>query len=273
MATTMAFSNMKKENIIDAMQKNMILHMTYFANNVPTVKLQAQKDVAIVHAEINDDMFNYVLAAHFTPEDAKERIKEVIAHYSRLNLPFSWWVGPQDTPHNLDVLLMAEGLALKEDDVGMALDLTHFDAAYESPLSFERVNNQKLMRDFADIIVSIGGNPDAYEIFYSKIPASLLQEGAALEMYVGYLDGTPVITGILVFHADVAGIYYVATNPDYRKRGYGTAMMLHLIRRAQNKGYTLSTLTASREGKNLYARLGFKEYCVFREFARPHGNN
>ncbi len=262
-------ATMKTEDLIDAMQANMYLHMTYFAKRVPAVELQAQKDVTIVHAAINDDTFNYVLAARFNSADANERIKQVIAHYSRLGLPFSWWVGPQDTPQNLDALLMAEGLALKEDDIGMALDLTHFDAAYESPLQFKHVTDQKRMRDFADIIVSIGGNPDAYEIFYSKIPPSLVQEGAALEMHVGYLDGAPVITGILVLHAEVAGIYYVATNPAHRKQGYGTAMMLHLIQRAQNKGYTISTLQASREGKNLYARLGYKEYCVFREFARP----
>jgi ribosomal protein S18 acetylase RimI-like enzyme len=59
----------------------------------------------------------------------------------------------------------------------------------------------------------------------------------------------------------------VATVPEQRKKGYGTAMMDHLIQRAKNQGYHLVTLQASREGKGLYQRLGFQECCVFREYA------
>lgn len=59
----------------------------------------------------------------------------------------------------------------------------------------------------------------------------------------------------------------MATLPDLRGKGYGTAMMEHLLNRAKQKGYHLTGLEASREGANLYKRLGFKEICVFKEYA------
>lgn len=85
-------------------------------------------------------------------------------------------------------------------------------------------------------------------------------------MYVGYLDGIPAVTGILVTHANVAGIYYVTTCPQQRKKGFGTAMMEHLLERAQAKGYFIATLQASSEGISLYERLGFKPCCQFLEY-------
>ena len=86
-------------------------------------------------------------------------------------------------------------------------------------------------------------------------------------MYVGYLDEKPVVTGILVLHANVGGIYYVATIPRHRKKGYGTAMMELMLAEAKHRGYHMATLQASKEGKHLYERLGFKACSIYKEYS------
>ncbi len=244
----------------------MHLQMTYFAGKIPSMQLLDEPDVTVVRSHIPDDMFNYVLAAHFTPENTSARIDQVIWLFKKQCLPFSWWIGPSDTPVLLAEALLMHGLAFKEKDVGMSLDLGTFTPQAKSPLHFERVGSPKTMQDFGSIIQAVGGHPDAYECIYKHIPMTILDEAAPIEMHIAYLDSKPTVTGMLVLDGAIAGVYYVATLPHQRGKGYGTAMMEHLLKGAKKKGYVLAGLEASHEGLSLYKRLGFKEICTFNEY-------
>ena len=245
----------------------MHLQMTYFAGKIPSMELLDAPDVTVIRSHIPDDMFNYVLTTRFTPENIAVRIDQVIELFKDQRLPFSWWIGPSDTPTHLAEALLAHGLTFKEKDVGMSLDLGTFTPQARSPLHFERVGGPKAMQDFRFIIQAVRGHPDVYECVYKHIPMALLHEGAPLEMHIAYLDSKPTVTGMLVLDGSIAGIYYVATLPHQRGKGYGTAMMEHLLKRAKKKGYILAGLEASHEGLSLYKRLGFKEVCTFNEYA------
>ena len=75
------------------------------------------------------------------------------------------------------------------------------------------------------------------------------------------------MTGMLVFHSDFAGIYYVMTIPQERCQGFATDMMSYLINQAINQGSHTAILAASEAGKGLYQRLGFIPVSYFTEFA------
>lgn len=249
------------------LERNMHLHMTYFAGKIPHVEHHTEPDVTVVCSEkIPDDMFNYVLSARFTDINVAKRIDFVIKKFKKYHLPFSWWVGESDTPSNLEEILSQHRLIFKEQDVGMILDLANFHPKFVTNLDFKHVQSTKDLKDFGNIIQAIGGHPESYDRIYKLIPLPLLQDGASLEMHIGYIQTTPIVTGIIVFGGNIAGIYYVATLPDQRGKGYGTAMMKHLLSRAKQKGYHLTGLEASSEGVSLYKRLGFKEICVFKEY-------
>jgi GrpB-like predicted nucleotidyltransferase (UPF0157 family)/GNAT superfamily N-acetyltransferase len=254
------------EEIIKALHVNMHLQMTYFSKYHPSIKLVYQPDVSVVVADIADDMFNYVLSSRFTEENASQRILEILQLYRERNLPFSWWLSEsEDQPKNLAALLEASGLKREERVSGMYLEL--YD--YKPPLKKEnirRVESAELLRDFTDVIASVCNNPEIYEKIYRDVPPILYQNGAPLEMYLLYRDDVPVTTGIALFHANVMGIYYIATRPEYRRRGLGTEMMHYLLARAKSKGYHIATLEASSQGKNIYERLGFTECCRFQEY-------
>jgi len=251
----------------NTLERNMLLHMTYFAGKMPQIKLLPQEDVAVIRSGISDDMFNYVLSARFTKENVARRVGQVIHMFQENNLPFSWWIGESDSPSDLKNELYQQGLMFKEKDVGMILDLQSFSPKTESQLHFKRVSSTEALKDFGDIILAIGGHRECYERIYRHIPLSILQESSPLQMHIAYLGDRPIVSGILVLGDNMAGIYYVATVPDERGRGYGTAMMEHLLNLAKQRGYFLAGLEASHEGLNLYKRLGFKEVCIFEEYA------
>ena len=256
------------KEIIKALQVNMHLQMIYFAKHVPSMQMVYEPDATVVRSPIPDDTFNYVLAARFTENNALKRITHVVSLFQKQGLPFSWWVGESDTPSNLGALLLQKGFVFKETDIGMYKDLAHFKSIQaSSPLTFKRVESTKHLRDFADVIEAIGGSSQAFDLIYSQLPPVIYAGESSLEMHVAYLENMPVVTGMLVTHANVAGIYYVATIPNQRKKGFGTAMLNHLLERAKKKRYLIATLQASEEGLSLYERLGFNRCCQFVEYA------
>jgi RimJ/RimL family protein N-acetyltransferase len=257
-----------QSEIIHAMDANMQLAMTYFAKYLSELQLIYEPDVIVVRSSLHSDTFNQVIAARFNEKNVSQRVSHILELFRAKQLPFTWWVSERDTPNFLEKELIAQGLSYKEDDVCMYLFLDQKKFSRTIPeLTMQRVFEQKTLQDFATVMTSIGSYDGIYEQLFSKIPQVLYGEGSPYEMYVGFIDDMPVVTGTLVSHANVAGIYYVITHPSHRKKGYGTEMMLSLLKRAQEKGYHVSTLQASSSGRSLYQRLGFQQNCRFVEYA------
>ena len=192
----------------------------------------------------------------------------MIELFQRQNLPFSWWVSEVlDTPSNLSEWLKEHGLSFTEEDiVGMYLDIKNHKPV-DIPQTIRRLTNREQLKEYTDVGTQIGLSQEAHSKIYSLLPPILYEEGASFEIYVLYDDqGRGVTTGIVLFHANVAGIYFIGTIPSERQQGHGTAMIEFLLNRAYEKGYSIVTLEASEKGKHLYQQLGFQQCCRFFEY-------
>lgn len=260
-------STWSHKEILDAMDVNMQLMMTYFAKYIPESQIVYEPDILVVCSTIRDNSFNYLIGAHFQEGNVSQRITDVLSHFKKENLPFSWWVSERDTPNTLAAELQKQGLQFTEDDIGMYVELDSIQPSrHIAELSIDRVLTLGQLQDFTSVLKCLSEGSDVYDQFFTRIPLPLIAEGAPYEMYVGYVEKKPVVTGILVMHANVAGIYYITTDSAYRKKGYGTDMMRALLSRAKNCGYHLSTLQASASGRSLYEKLGFQSICRFVEY-------
>jgi GNAT superfamily N-acetyltransferase len=69
-----------------------------------------------------------------------------------------------------------------------------------------------------------------------------------------------VATTTVYLAAGVAGVYFVMTVPEARRRGIGAAITYGALRAAEGVEY--GVLGASAAGRPVYAGLGFREYCT-----------
>jgi ribosomal protein S18 acetylase RimI-like enzyme len=75
--------------------------------------------------------------------------------------------------------------------------------------------------------------------------------------------------GSLHLGAGVAGLYNIATRPQYRQNGLGTAITLLIYEEAIKMGYLTGTLqTTYPNALRLYHRMGFEVYCKFGIYQR-----
>ena len=102
--------------------------------------------------------------------------------------------------------------------------------------------------------------------------ATMMQSGA-LEPdffgYVGYVEGVPAATSVVIPMNGCLHVLRVATLPDYRRRGYGEAVMRHSIEAASHAtGITRTTLHTTQAGFEMYRRMGYRAVTEFAGYGR-----
>lgn len=251
--------------IITSMQENMAAHMLFLPERLPSCTVLRAQEIMMIDSHVEDSTFNLVLKAQLQEENASEVVDSTIAYFQREGLPFSWWVGPDDTPAELPHILEGAGLTETETNVGMSLTIEHY--GYEQiELRIERVLETQQKEDYASIMIELHERDDAAQEWYHQFQDIELSLSDYEQFYVGYLDETPVCAGSVTLHSDVAGIYNLVTRPRYRRRGFATAMIQELLIRSQEAGYATAVLIAEKNAVSLYEKLGFERLCEFSVF-------
>jgi ribosomal protein S18 acetylase RimI-like enzyme len=87
-------------------------------------------------------------------------------------------------------------------------------------------------------------------IQYSFLVVSMWEERGARRRLIGFSRATSD-------HAFNATIWDVVVHPDYQGKGYGKALMRHMIRRLRSEDISNITLFADPQVVNFYRSLGF----------------
>ncbi|HML15847.1 MAG TPA: GNAT family N-acetyltransferase [Bryobacteraceae bacterium] len=107
----------------------------------------------------------------------------------------------------------------------------------------------------------------AFEIPYTVVRAVYSREQAwrgDYQGYVGLVDGRPVTIVALVAAAGVIGVYSLATLPDFRRRGYGEALLrMAAAQVSERTGLSSMALQSTEAGYELYKRMGFRDATRF----------
>jgi hypothetical protein len=250
-----------------AADENLATHFTWVQRQTGGMRAELEDDLVRTECGMDCDTFNAVCRARLAPSGAARRVREAVGWFS--GRPFSWWVGPADTPADLGRLLVDTGLAASETELAMAVRLSELRAAETSPdgLEIRRVATRRGLSDFSRIQAANWWPPDEDVVrFYERAEPLLLSPGSPIRLYVGYAGGEAAAASELTVGGGVAGLYGISTLEAHRRRGYGTAMTLRPLRDARAEGLTHAVLQASDAGAGVYRRIGFEEFGGITEY-------
>jgi ribosomal protein S18 acetylase RimI-like enzyme len=207
---------------------------------------------------------NGVLAARLAPEDADRRIEEALEVFGSHGVPATWWVGPLSRPPDLGGRLQAHGFRRREDVPWLALDLRALRKPGPAPqgLRILRVRDERTQAHWRDAMSAGFGLERPVADALDELSTKAGFDGP-WRRFTGLLGDRPVASAGLMLFGGLAGVYNVATRPEMRRRGFGTAMTMAAVREALAIGYRVAVLGTSEMGRGIYERMGFREVCRF----------
>jgi GNAT superfamily N-acetyltransferase len=214
------------------------------------------------------DYHNAVVSC--TATDADLVIAESLQALRDSGVPGCWHVGPSMRPLDLGDRLVAAGFSYGGPEPGMALRLAELRETEVAGLRVERVTSVDELSVWAQTLGQ-GFGEGVKEAEWVASVYRRLGLADPWRHYVGYLEGEPVATATVFLAAGVAGLYFVMTLPEARRRGIGAAITAAVLREARDSGVEYAVLGSSPAGRSVYAGLGFREFCAINlyEWALP----
>ncbi len=244
-------------NALKTIEQNHLGHFAYLPKKLG-FDVHEMNGVTVINCGLKTSMFNIVYGA---PKDCIATINKIKQAYK--GRPFAWWIPPSEHSPNMTKALIENSFIIETIEHAMICDLSHVTSfAQKTDLMIRQVTNSSLVQDFISVLEPY----DPYvSAFYGRMNDELLQGDEKL--LVGYEYGKPVSIGILFIAGDSAGIFSLITNEDSRGLGYGTDMMVFLMKFAKNHGCHSITLSASSDsGYRIYKHLGFSKAGEFECF-------
>jgi N-acetylglutamate synthase len=196
---------------------------------------------------------------------AVRELEGAIAEIEMLGLPC--WVQTRAgrTPA-LEAEARRLGLTSEESVPGMVATADDLGEATSPEVEIVRVVDSAGLAE-AQVVAASGFEvpPDVFAPFYT----ARVVAAPGLSIYVGRVDGKPVSTAIGFRQGDAVGIFNVATRPEYRRRGYGTAFTARALSDGFKSGATFGWLQSSPLGESLYRRMGFRQVETYTLLSRP----
>jgi GNAT superfamily N-acetyltransferase len=241
---------------------------------LPGASIAVESDATWLASGRPFEGLNHVLRAELQGDDGaiEARIDELDRSLRDAgSVPATWWLGPSTTPADLEQRLEARGFSEADPEYGMVLDLRGWSASSIGPGYVATVEDAAGLDDFLAVMAGAYGWSDdgrhaAWAELY-RLPGVLADE--SLRHVVVREGGVPVACASLFTADRHAFVTNVGTIPVARGRGLGTRATLAVLDIAARQGSPIATLTASRMGRGVYARIGFEEDALLRRRISP----
>jgi GNAT superfamily N-acetyltransferase len=148
------------------------------------------------------------------------------------------------------------------------MDLSNLRSDFKLPpgLEIEPAADDRTLREWAWVAtLGLFNHPESEADYFYELMRSAKACGR-LEFFLGRYEGRPAASSASFLFDGIAGIYFVATLPEFRKKGIGRSVTFAPLQKAQGAGARGAILQASALGEPVYRRLGFKKFSVHGQF-------
>jgi ribosomal protein S18 acetylase RimI-like enzyme len=192
-------------------------------------------------------------------------VEATIDRLQSIGSPFRWWVTPSTRPKELASILRARGFRHAYDAPGMIADLTTvpLDAPLPPGITMRQLTRVDELADWLAVFTVVFSSPEHEHAVWREAYARCgVGESKPWQHFVAFDGDRPLATTSVHVDGDLAGVYFVATMPEARGRGIGSAVTRAAMRYASDAGATRAALQSSDVGVSVYRGLGFVERCV-----------
>ena len=142
------------------------------------------------------------------------------------SLPGSWHWTPGMHPHDLPRLLLDAGFEDGGDEPAMAAQLAALaDVPMATELQVTPVEDSSALDEYRQVLAAgFGEGPKEADWVASVFAIIGLEPHSRWRHFVGTVADDPVATASTLLTDSTAGIYFVCTRPDARRRGFGAAI-------------------------------------------------
>ncbi len=247
----------------ETINENLRHALAAFAYVRPSGQAIHAPGLSLVYAGVPYGLFNTALITAPLPSDRGDffdQLDRAEDYFQRHNAPWSvWFCEDMLTPEErrrARVALATRGLRLTMEAPGMITPALIEPNAALPQLSFVRVGDARTRRHFSRVMSAAFSVPiDMSEDVY----CSETLWKSPMVGWIGYWRGEPVTTAAAVLTADSIGMYAVATQPHFQRKGYAEAVMRHAAAEATAElGITRTILQSSHAGYPLYVRMGYR---------------
>jgi GNAT superfamily N-acetyltransferase len=245
--------------LIEMFDRNMVEFYVQ-SRRRPWADIKVDDDVVWGSTGLPLQAFNGAVGATFSDETADARIETILDYFRELRLDMSWWVGPTSPP-GLGERLVAHGLEPDGVAPGMAASLEDWAGPpVPDGLAIEITQDPASFHEAMDVMFEgFEMARDAQPLFEERFGDYSFGPRAVSRTYLARLDGRPVATALGAILDGVVAIYNVATVPEARRRGAGSAVTAAAMADAQARGARWAILESSEMGLPVYERLGFRQ--------------
>ena len=235
----------------------------YCLGRSPNVELSLGRYLSWLMTDLPDFFMNLVVSTRVPSEGADELIESSLAHFRSMKIRKLSWLAHEGVPSTeMYKALLAHGLIFRESfATEMAVDLSSLpeDLPSHPDLRIVPVVDGCTLMQWIHV-ASIGFKiSEKFEkVWYDFFVDAIFN--SRFRTYLALLHGKPVGTSQLFLSEGVAGIYNVTCVPEARGQGIGSAVTLAPLLKARKMGYRIGILQASKQGYNVYRRLGFQDF-------------
>jgi len=235
--------------------ENLVKAFESVAGMVPGGVFEKVGGVALVRTGIPGFNMAFALAGPFFPMEISRAVQRL---YSRDKFPWSL-VTTVSTSGSMEPLISKYRLA---QSVEPCMVLSPIPGRCPSPpegLDIRPVEDRDEMLTFSRTGATAFGMPTAKLDVLADGMANGISDGSFRGgCYLGYFDGKPVATSLRYTSGRVAGVYFVATAKEYRRRGIGEAMTWRAAVDGRKEKCAISVLQASEMGRPVYEGMGYR---------------
>lgn len=260
---------MPNNNVLQKGMKENIQNLRSFYASYskrPGGKLEKRENLTISLSGESFALLNNVIETAM-PENPEQSVEDFIREMRALPIHFIWWVTEKDTPSLLQEILTLQKPFKTSCSTGMLLQKDQFCRPGATSLRIIRVENEHHLSDWLDVNMRAWSIAPAGKAPLFTVFSDLLNDSRQ-RFFLAYENTTPVATSILYLEDSIGGIYWVAADPDFRNKGYASAVTARAAAEAFDSQASLVSLQASDMGRPVYEKLGFKAHgrfamCIF----------